>query len=287
MTPRRATTSSAGLIELEWAIWAAGGFGAAAGAGAALALTFATFRGVPLVVVVGQSANVGYGGGLGGLFFGDSTSLSSAIGIAGGGGGQGSADIGVFAGGAGGVPGADGTSHAANPSGYGRGASTSAGGAGGTSGFQSGTAGAALQGGKGAGVGAPANLYGGGGSNVGSGGNWYGGGGGGGKYGGGGSSYYGDSQGGWGGGGGSSLIPSIGALTISHLAIWVSSATGFNGSGTTPGNTASPLRGTKGSPSNHGRLVVRERQVGLSSWSEWLTYDFTGSDQHHVVGSTL
>ena len=186
----------------------------------------------------GDNKYSGGGGGLSGVFNGSYTHGTSLL-IAGGGGGGGNRSQGTgnsVGGAGGGSTGQDGNSQ--NGTGQrGRGGTQSAGGAGGDQNTNSQADGAALQGGYN-----PSSQYGGGG--------------GGGYYGGGAGAYYG-SQGVMGGGGGGSgyFHPTL-----------VTSATLYQGSGVTPGNSSNSKRsgagdggtagGTSGGDGDNGRIVI-------------------------------
>ena len=248
-----------GVTQLNVKAWGAGGGGggvgpngtppAASGGGSGYSQgTISVTPGETLTINVGgggggASGDTAYaGGGGGGGGSSAITRSSTPLIVAGGGGGGGGADVGN--GGAGGAGGGTSgvTGSTTGASGGGGGGTQSAYGAGGTGGIASGTAGSGLIGGSGGGGNSTTTGLGGlgGTANGGPGGNYNsgdyagGGGGGGGYYSGGGGS--GDDNaydGGGGGGGGSSYTTG-------------SSTQNTAGSGTIPGNSADPNRGTAG-----------------------------------------
>ncbi|MEQ8396414.1 hypothetical protein [Thalassobaculum sp.] len=201
--------------------------------------------------------------------------------IAAGGGGSSRAANGNGNGGAGGIDeGEDGTGDYA-----GQGGTQLAGGPGGVGPHTTGEAGSQLTGGN-ASTASGTRDYGNGGLSGTSGDN---GGGGAGKYGGGGGGGNSGVRGGT-GGGGSSLVPAPGKMTVGEFVefIEILEATGYAGAGTTPGLDGDTELGSvagvpvAGTPGGDARICISE-----DGGSTWTTYDYTGADQTHVVGSTL
>ena len=173
----------------------------------------------------GASGSTGVAGaGYSGVFVTSETFANAKI-IAGGGGGSDVDDggRGATGGAGGGDTGQDGAGYSNS---YGKGGTQSAGGAGGVASPGTGTSGSQLTGGAGA-----------------TGGGYYGGGGGSGYYGGGG----GGMQSSWAGGGGGGGSGYIGGVT---------SATNYQGTGTTPGNSGDGNRGTAGNNNVAGKVYI-------------------------------
>jgi hypothetical protein len=258
------------------------------GAGAAALLEMEIGYGIPFRLMIGKGGSRtgnkgGDGGGLAGIGYGGLLDdIANFIAIVAGGGGS-SRDNYNKPGGAGKIT--TGQDADAGNSLGGKGGTQIAGGLGGTgvaSPLHDGNSGGALYGGGARGATTPSGVYGGGGFGSGS---YDGGGGGSGKYGGGGAGWHSGNGATSAGGGGSSQLPSTGALTINDLPINIVSATGYDGTGGTPGMTGDTELGTSGTPvanthGNDARLCISE-----DGGATWTTFDYTGADQIYVTGT--
>ena len=227
------TMTPASSFNIDIKVWGAGAPNGQynSGAGGAAVGRLAVTGSTAYVARVGSTTGGGASGssgvrgaGYSGVFVTSETFANAKI-IAGGGGGSDVDDggRGATGGAGGGNTGQDGAGYSNS---YGKGGTQSAGGAGGTASPGTGSSGSQLTGGAGA-----------------EGGGYYGGGGGSGYYGGGG----GGMQSSWAGGGGGGGSGYIGGVT---------SATNYQGTGTTPGNSGDGNRGTAGNNNVAGKVYI-------------------------------
>jgi hypothetical protein len=251
------------------------------GAGAGMDAVLLAPHGTPLGLMVGWGGQGGYGDGGGcAMVTILDVLIARAFMIAGGGGGSSRSFNPRQDGGGGGITsGEDGGGPYS-----GKGAVGTTPGAGGIGPYATGSPGGVLEGGYCAGA-TGTRPYGGGGLGNGGGDS---GGGGAGLRGGGGAGYQNGVRGGS-GGGGSGLAPAVGLISVDDFPdfIEVVSITAESAVGVTPGlDGDAQLGAVAGVPvvnsaGGDARICVQEND------GSWTTYDYTGADQFHSVGSTL